>query len=122
MTLDDQCTASITKARHHILTQTLAGLPAATVTRVVLTPRVLAAVAHMNAMAETGDLLATQASAQAWNRALKMAIATPPPLVPSVGEHCPDGQGHTWLRRGTAPRLCAHCNGVELAPAVARGL
>jgi hypothetical protein len=67
----DQC---LVQARAHILTHTLAGLPAATVAHLVLMPAVLAAVERMNAMADTGDVLATQQAAQAWNRALKVAI------------------------------------------------
>jgi len=62
------------QARTHILTTTLAGLPAATVTHILLDPTVGKAVACVNAMADSGDVLATQHACQAWNRALKAAI------------------------------------------------
>ena len=71
MTIDEQIDASITKARGHILTHTLAGLSKASVTRLFLSPIVGDAVARVNKMADSGDLLATQQACQAWNRACK---------------------------------------------------
>lgn len=70
MTVDD----CLTQARKHVLTQTLAGLPAATVTRVLLASAVERAMIRLNHLADSGDALATQQAAQAWNRALKTAI------------------------------------------------
>ncbi len=70
MTIDD----CLTQTRAHILTQTLAGLPSASVARVLLAPNVTRAVVRLNAMADAGDVLGTQQAAQAWNRALRQAI------------------------------------------------
>ena len=73
----------LTQTRRHVLTQTLVGLSATTVTRVLLDSAVERAMIHLNHMAESGDVLATQQAAQAWNKTLKRAIqegihASPP--------------------------------------------
>ena len=67
-------TDCLAQARKHVLTQTLAGLPAATVIRVLLAPAVERAMIRLNHVADSGDVLATQQAAQAWNRALKTAM------------------------------------------------
>lgn len=73
-TLDPAVVRVLEQARAHILTHTLTGLPAATVTRACLHPTVQKAVARVNAMADSGDVLATRQACQAWNRALRAAV------------------------------------------------
>jgi hypothetical protein len=68
--------ASWRTAWDHIETRTLAGVPAATVRLVRQMPAVRQAEDHAIGLAQSGDVLATRESCQAWLRAIKAALAT----------------------------------------------
>ena len=72
--LADPILATLTRARHHLVTHTLHGYPASVITAALLDPGVLDAVAHVNTIAATGDVLATQGACQRWHRALQQAL------------------------------------------------